>query len=358
MSFDAEFTRARFTPQTGPDAGTPIEVHFNPVSLQYQITNTVSRTGSGDTSKQHVSQASAKLTMDLVFDTTDSGDDVRSHTGKIANFMRPVGGDDNQNTPPVVEFAWGSYKFQGMVDSYRETLDFFAASGVPLRASVNLSMAGQDQVFNDGAQPSADAAAGIGGQISIGFGSPTLVASIAGDIRGARAVASINGAASLRFGVEGGLAVGGSIKLEGPVAFASAGAGFGAGASFGAGLSIGAGGGAAAGFGAGAAAGFAAGAAGGFGAGTTAGFAAGFGAGASAGVSASGGAFAGLRAGSAGASASLNPSRLIGKSSTATLSTDSGASFKLGGRATRASPAGLSANVSGPGLRAKIQFGD
>jgi hypothetical protein len=97
--------------------------------------------------------------MDLVFDTTDTGEDVRGHTGQIARFMQPVGGgNENENVPPVVEFAWGSYKFQGMLDSYQETLDFFAASGVPLRASVHLSMASQDKVFESASQAGADAA--------------------------------------------------------------------------------------------------------------------------------------------------------------------------------------------------------
>ena len=35
----------------------------------------------------------------------------------------------------------------GMVEQYKETLDFFAASGVPLRASVNLTLSSQDVVF-------------------------------------------------------------------------------------------------------------------------------------------------------------------------------------------------------------------
>ena len=65
MPFDSQFTRATFIAQTGPDKGKAVEVHFNPVSLQFSINNTLSRTGSGDSNKQHVSQASAKLTMQL-----------------------------------------------------------------------------------------------------------------------------------------------------------------------------------------------------------------------------------------------------------------------------------------------------
>ena len=338
MAFDAEFTRATFTMLTGPDKGQPVEVHFNPVSLQYALSNSLSRTGSGDSNKQHVSQTSGKLTMELVFDTTDSGDDVRGHTGQIARFMQPAGGgSENENVPPVVEFAWGSYKFQGMVDSYQETLDFFAASGVPLRASVHLSMASQDKVFESPSQAGADAAAGFGFEASIGFGSPTAVASLAGNVRAGRAIAAANGAASLRFGAEGGLAVGGGVTLEGPVAFASAGAGFsagiGGGASFGAGAS--------------------------FGGGATAGAGFGIGASASANVPASAGAFAGLRTQSTGGSVAVGTQRLSTNSVTATVPTDSGASFRLGGRAATKGSPGLAADVgAGVSLKSRIQFRD
>jgi hypothetical protein len=350
MAFDSEFTRATFTTLTGPDKGQPVEVHFNPVSLQYALTNSLSRTGSGDSNKQHVSQSSAKLTMELVFDTTGSGDDVRGHTAQIARFMHPVGsGSENEHVPPVVEFAWGSYQFQGMVDSYQETLDFFAASGVPLRASVHLSMASQDKVFESAAQSGADAAAGLGLEASIGFGSPTAVASLAGNVRAGRAIAAANGSASLRFGAEGGLAVGGGARLEGPVAFASAGAGFSAG--IGGGVSFGAGAGAGIGFGTSASASVQGGA--------TAGASFGIGASASANVPASAGAFAGLRTHGSASSAGLATKKLSAKSVTATLATDSGASFRLGGRAATKGSPGLNADVgAGASLKSRIQFAD
>ena len=352
MPFDSEFTRATFTTQTGPDKGRAVEVHFNPVSLQFSINNTLSRTGSGDSTKQHVSQASGKLAMELVFDTTDSGEDVRGHTTQIARFMQPVGGgDENKNVPPVVEFAWGSYRFQGMVDSYQETLDFFAASGVPLRANVNLSMASQDKVFESSSESGSDSSAGFGIEASIGFGSPSAVASFAGNARAGRAIGAANGSASLRFGAEGGLAVGGGVELQGPVAFASGGAGIGIGAGFSAGI----GGGAS--FGAGAGAGFSA-SAGIGGASADAGTSLSGGAATSANVPASAGAFAGLHAPSQ-ARFSLSTRKLIRKSETSTLATDSGASFRLGGRAATTGSVGLSADVgAGAGLKSRIQFKD
>jgi hypothetical protein len=88
MSVPAGFARATFTPLIGDQQGTAVEVHFNPVSLQYQITNTM-KEGEGARKKQYVSQSTGKLTMDLLFDTTHNGEDVRMHTDRIAKFMEP-----------------------------------------------------------------------------------------------------------------------------------------------------------------------------------------------------------------------------------------------------------------------------
>ena len=114
-------------------------VHFNPASLQYTVSNTLKDQGSGSKKKQYVSQTTAKLTMDLVFDTTDTGEDVRETTDKMAKLLKPHGPSGKQ-VPPLVEFGWGVYRFTGMVEQYKETLDFFAAGGVPLRAGVNLTL--------------------------------------------------------------------------------------------------------------------------------------------------------------------------------------------------------------------------
>src|SRR5262245_4980671 len=106
---------ATLTPQSGKWKGETVPVHFNPVSLQYTVSNTLKEEGQGKSKKQHVSQSSAKLTMDLVFDTTISGDDVRITTDKIARLMAP----DDKKVPAVVLFQWGVYTFKGMVESYK-----------------------------------------------------------------------------------------------------------------------------------------------------------------------------------------------------------------------------------------------
>jgi len=232
-------------------ASQPIDVlvHFNPTSLQYTVSNTLKEQGSGAKKKQYVSQTTAKLTMDLVFDTTNTGEDVRVTTEKMAKLLKPHGPSGKQ-VPPLVEFGWGVYRFTGMVEQYKETLDFFAAGGVPLRANVNLTLASQDVVFesakNDPAQLDANLAPeAVTVPTSAGpGGGPAGVANALGDPRAARAIAAANGAASLRFSSGAELAVGGGagVSLAGAAAFsAGASAGAGAGLSAGAGIGVSAG---------------------------------------------------------------------------------------------------------------------
>ena len=140
MNAQAECQRACFLNTTDH---SKVEVHFNPASLQYGISNEIRGTDDKKP-KQFVDKSSATLSMDLVFDTTDSGKDVRVATGRVAALMKP---DEEKRTPPQVEFQWGAFRFTGMVESFKETLEFFSADGVPLRASVSLSLVSQEKIF-------------------------------------------------------------------------------------------------------------------------------------------------------------------------------------------------------------------
>jgi hypothetical protein len=370
-------------------AAEPIEVtvHFNPASLQYTVSNTLKDQGSGSKKKQYVSQTTAKLTMDLVFDTTATGEDVRETTDKMAKLLKPHGPSGKQ-VPPLVEFGWGVYRFTGMVEQYKETLDFFAASGVPLRSSVNLSLSSQDVVFesNTNAPASVDedlTLEPVSMPTSTGpAGGPAGVANALGDPRAARAIAAANGAASLRFsgGAELAVGVGAGVSLSAAAAFsAGASAGFGLGVSGGIGLGVsgGAGIGVSGGAGIGVSGGAGIGVSGGAGIGVSGGAGIGVSAGASAGIGIAGGVSAGAGAGvgvsiGAGGSAGADFSGLRAGISTAVSmpapsaalaltadgGTRGGVQFGLGGRAQSTGSASLSADVGANAeLTARLGFG-
>jgi len=326
MAEAAEFQRAKFAPQTGPSKGQEIDVHFNPASLKYTVTNTLEK-GRGNQAKQYVSQSTGKLTMDLVFDTTDTGQDVRTFTEKMAGLMQP----DDKKIPAVVLFEWGTYKFQGMVDSYQETLEFFAPNGVPLRAAINMSLSKQDKVFEPTQTSSFDTQGALTPEpVQLppsNLSDVSQAATKAGAPGAARSLAAANGLESLRF-PSGAITLDASVRLKGPAAFASGGAG--------GGLSIGGG----------------IGLSGGLSLGVV-------GASASAGVSASAGAFAGLRSAEpqTGIEASLDLSSFFPPKVSAQIATDQDASFGVGGKAKIAGSASLKADVGAKArLQSKIRF--
>jgi hypothetical protein len=332
-------TRASFKPLNGPEANQPFAVHFNPTTLQISIANTLEDKGQGKEKKQYVTKSSAKLSMDLIYDSTHDGTDVRLQTGKIAKLMEPAKREgDNAAPPSVVLFEWGTFKFQGLVESYKETIDFFAPTGVPLRASINLTLASQDKVFESLSQGSDSKFEPLVQNLATSSESLTDVATQAGNPNAARAIAANNGLESIRFPA-GAIALSAEIQLSPAAAFASGqaglSAGFGAGSSAGIGVDFGASFGVSGG-------------------GNSA-----IGGQASAGIAASEGAFAGLRiAGSAnGPPLRLDPTLLRATSASLNRCTGGNASFQVGGQAELESSSGLRADVgASASLQSRIQF--
>jgi hypothetical protein len=332
-------TRASFKPLNGPEANQPFAVHFNPTSLQISISNTLEDKGQGKEKKQYVTKSSAKLSMDLIYDSTHDGTDVRLQTGKIAKLMEPAKREgDNAAPPSVVLFEWGSFKFQGLVESYKETIDFFAPTGVPLRASINLTLASQDKVFESLSQGSDKKFEPLVQNLATSSDSLTDVATHAGNPNAARAIATNNGLESIRFPA-GAIALSAEIQLSPAAAFASGQAGLSAG--FGAGISAGIGVDFGASFGVSGVRNLA------------------IGGQASAGIAASEGAFAGLRiaASASGPPVRLDPTLLRVTNASLNRSTGPNASFQVGGQAELESSGGLRADVGATAsLQNRIQF--
>ena len=148
--------------------GQTVAVQFNPDSLKLSFANQIQNKnptaataggdgkssvpdqGSGTSGLQYVGAGTTKLSVQLWFDANAGADglrvnDVRQLTQKVIYFMkaRPVPKDDTKFVPPGLRFQWGSFTFDGLVDSIEETIDFFSPEGQPLRASIALGMSQQ-----------------------------------------------------------------------------------------------------------------------------------------------------------------------------------------------------------------------
>ncbi len=175
----AKATLTKLDARGNPIPGEAIEAQFNPQNLQitYQTSGAVSSTrtshGAGTgavtgSSNQRTGFTTSLSSVQLIFDTTETGEDVRQTTLRIARLVQ----EPDQNQVPRVQFQWGTFLFQGTIDSLSETLEYFSEAGVPLRATVTFSMSMNERELATPAAGSGSGAgaAGASAGLSAGFG--------------------------------------------------------------------------------------------------------------------------------------------------------------------------------------------
>lgn len=132
-----------------------VKVQFNPETLKVSFANQIQTPeGSGDQrgtpAQQFVGAGTTKLSLQLWFDVNapQEGEtllDVRKMTEKISYFITPAANpnDPKKFIPPAVRFIWGSFQFDGLMESLEESLEFFSSEGIPLRASMSVNLTQQ-----------------------------------------------------------------------------------------------------------------------------------------------------------------------------------------------------------------------
>jgi hypothetical protein len=95
---------------------------------------------------QFTGQALKTLSMELFLDTYEQGEDVRTHTGKVARLLRVGPSDSDGKRPPVCELSWGpqdpgagDFPFVGVLESLKQQFVLFLADGTPVRARLSVS---------------------------------------------------------------------------------------------------------------------------------------------------------------------------------------------------------------------------
>src|SRR5574340_215495 len=93
---------ATFKVLEGTGAGGPaFTVQFNPASLEYTLSNEFDSSQGNNSARQFVKKTSGKLTMTLIFDTTDTGGDVRAVTAILAALLQPAKSGSKKFAPKV-----------------------------------------------------------------------------------------------------------------------------------------------------------------------------------------------------------------------------------------------------------------
>jgi hypothetical protein len=137
------------------DTGLKIEasardrVFFNP--SQYQMTRKLDwkelgSRGLTTPQLQFGKGGPRTLSMSLVFDTYESGDDVRTLTGQVAKLAEIATGSKLQR-PPVCTVTWGPHvdpyaglPFTGVVETLTQKFTLFLEDGTPVRATLDLQL--------------------------------------------------------------------------------------------------------------------------------------------------------------------------------------------------------------------------
>src|SRR6478735_481281 len=114
-----------------------LECHFTPSSLRLTYNN---QFGDGKPFS-HARETVAKLDVELVFDNSDIGYSVMDELGRLAAMTGSSGASAAPSGQvPVVEFQWGGKLFEGVVESMTQTIEYWTLEGIPLRATVQLSL--------------------------------------------------------------------------------------------------------------------------------------------------------------------------------------------------------------------------
>ena len=157
------------------EGGHQVTVQFNPETLKLSFSNQIAPTppgggadqSSGSAGRQFVGSGTTKLSLQLWFDVTAvpdgekaQADDVRKLTQDVVFFITPRQDEQSKDPkkllPPGVRFLWGSFSFDGLMDSLEESLEFFSSEGKPLRAVMSFSLSQQKILkvdFKDEPQP-------------------------------------------------------------------------------------------------------------------------------------------------------------------------------------------------------------
>jgi len=129
------------------DASKSVTCHFNPdtFSMDRTISWKPNEAIGGDASTLYFGGGQASdLTMTFLFDTTDTGKDVRDTYQTLIDLSKVDPNKKNAKTgkgePSLCRFEWGRFlTFTAAITQLSQTFTMFKADGTPLRAEVKVT---------------------------------------------------------------------------------------------------------------------------------------------------------------------------------------------------------------------------
>lgn len=132
------------------ESGGKINCLFNPAEFSLSKSNQWEADhvpGRGTPDLFFTGGRAGTMSLNLLFDTTATGEAVTSHTNKLLNAMKvnpDLPGHDptrNRGRPPWVKFHWGDlHSFKAVIENLDLTFTYFSSTGTPLRAKASISL--------------------------------------------------------------------------------------------------------------------------------------------------------------------------------------------------------------------------
>jgi hypothetical protein len=143
--------KATFTAKSGP-AGT-FAVQYNPREFQTSKSVTwqeAETQGQGSNPIQYQKGAPMTVSMELIFDTTNQSSPASVQTTWVDRLLAftnateaAVDGEQKnlgKKRPPVINFTWGSFALECVIESVNVTYLMFASNGDPVRAKCQVKL--------------------------------------------------------------------------------------------------------------------------------------------------------------------------------------------------------------------------
>jgi hypothetical protein len=120
--------------------GVAHRVMYNPAELKLEQGNQFAEVGIPGLNAsplQYVRGKNRVLTMELLFDTYESGEDVRTHTAPIVALLEKQPGTQ---APPVLLFSLGRVQFRCVLTDAGQRFTMFARDGTPVRSTMSVRL--------------------------------------------------------------------------------------------------------------------------------------------------------------------------------------------------------------------------
>lgn len=123
-----------------------VDCMFNPFEYKVTKTNTYdeqAKNQSDNPQAEFFKGGPQTLSLELFFDTYESGRDVSLTTNKLwklmGSNMSQTGSSSRKVAPPEVAFEWGVFKFEAYITNMTQLFTLFKKDGTPVRAKVSVT---------------------------------------------------------------------------------------------------------------------------------------------------------------------------------------------------------------------------